>query len=115
MTTIDAAIEKYLVDSPEFEFNEEYYSNVVQYIAYEYLPTNKPFETELGTVTIVGHLSDPNDRDNVHVVVKLDNDNGTTYYRADGYYSSWEGSDWGDAEFYEVKPVEVTNTEYRRV
>lgn len=37
------------------------------------------------------------------------------WLEANGYYSSWEGTDWSDAEFYEVKPVKKTITVYQAV
>lgn len=40
---------------------------------------------------------------------------GDKTYRVDGYYSSWEGTNWDDAEPYEVKPVEVTVIKYKKV
>ena len=37
------------------------------------------------------------------------------YLKADGYYSSWDGTDWSCANLYEVKPVEKTITVYEKV
>ena len=35
------------------------------------------------------------------------------YLAIDAFYSSWDSPDFGNADWYEVKPVEVTSTEYR--
>lgn len=40
---------------------------------------------------------------------------GDELFKVDGYYSSWDGSSWDDAEMYKVEPVEVTVIEYRKV
>lgn len=37
------------------------------------------------------------------------------YIACYGYYSSQDGVDWSDVAYVEVKPVEVTRTEYHRV
>jgi len=37
------------------------------------------------------------------------------YLAYDGYHDSWNGSNWDDAEFYEVKPVEKTYTDWEKV
>ncbi len=37
------------------------------------------------------------------------------YLSFDGYYDSWSGGNWDDAEFYEVKPVERTYTDWEIV
>ncbi len=34
------------------------------------------------------------------------------YLALDGYYDSWSGGNWDDADFYEVKPVEKTYTDW---
>ncbi len=34
------------------------------------------------------------------------------YLARDAFYSSWDSPDFGDNEWYEVRPVEVTSTEY---
>lgn len=38
---------------------------------------------------------------------------GDTIYKVEGYYTSWEGDNWDNAEPYEVEPVEVSVTQYR--
>ena len=37
------------------------------------------------------------------------------YLAFDGYYDSWSGGNWDDANFYEVKPVEKTYTDWEAV
>ncbi len=34
------------------------------------------------------------------------------YLEANGSYSSWDGTDWSDASFYEVRPQQKTVTVY---
>lgn len=40
---------------------------------------------------------------------------GDELFKVVGYYSSWDGSSWDDAEIYKVEPVEVTVIEYQAV
>lgn len=49
--------------------------------------------------------------DKVWVVFSL---NGTQYFRIDGSYTSWDGSDWNYSSLYEVEPHPVTVIQYRR-
>lgn len=39
--------------------------------------------------------------------------NGDTLFRVEGYYSSWEGTNWDSAELVEVVPVQVLVTQYK--
>jgi hypothetical protein len=40
---------------------------------------------------------------------------GEELFKVDGYYSSWDGVSWDNAELYKVAPVEVTVIEYQKV
>lgn len=40
---------------------------------------------------------------------------GDELFKVDGYYASWDGISWDDAEIYKVAPVEVTIIEYQRI
>lgn len=53
------------------------------------------------------------DHDSYDVVYHFKDHN--IWLEANGYYSSWEGTDWSSAELYEVKPVQKTITVYQRV
>jgi hypothetical protein len=55
-------------------------------------------------------LSDREDEDALHII-KI----GDSYFEQRGVYDSWNGTDWDCAEFYQVRPVEVTRTEYQPV
>lgn len=39
---------------------------------------------------------------------------GEQYFRTEGYYDSWNGTSWDDADIWEVVPKEVTVTEYHK-
>lgn len=41
-------------------------------------------------------------------------DGDIQYFEMDGYYNSWDGSDWSEADIVEVTPKLVTVTEYVR-
>lgn len=50
-----------------------------------------------------------------YMVFKLENQNGDVqHFRVDGYYASWDGSNWESAELYEVQKVPVQTFEYTR-
>ena len=70
------------------------------------------FLTTIGDVEFVDDFGGEGMGDHAHVVFKVVSTG--KLYKIDGYYSSWEGTDW-ESEAYEVKPVEVTNIEYQRV
>lgn len=63
------------------------------------------------TATEVDRFGGEGKGDVYYVVFQI----GDKFYRVDGYYSSWEGVNWDSAEPYEVKPVEVTVIEYKKV
>ena len=71
----------------------------------------QPVETPWGPAVSVEDFGGEGQGDHAHVVVKL----GDQYFKIDGYYSSWEGTDWSYDEWYEAKPVEKTVIEYEKV
>lgn len=40
---------------------------------------------------------------------------GEEFFRIDGYFNSWDGTNWEGSELYKVAPVEVTVIEYQKV
>lgn len=40
---------------------------------------------------------------------------GEELFKVDGYYSSWDGINWDEAELYKVVPVEVIVTQYQKI
>lgn len=67
-------------------------------------------DTPLGKVTVVDTSGGQGDGAPIAVVVEVQG----RHFQMDGYYSSWESSEM-DGELYEVKPVQVTRTEYERI
>lgn len=53
------------------------------------------------------------DHDSYDIVYHFKNHN--LYFEANGYYSSWDGTDWSDASLYQVIPKEKTITIYEVV
>jgi len=50
------------------------------------------------------------DGDHMHVVFRI----GDQFFMKEGYHNSWDSNEW-DGDFNEVKPVEVTVTQYRPI
>lgn len=81
-----------------------------------YEEAGEPFETTFGPVTVVEDIGGgEGDGETRFVVFQLDNTDGyTQFFRADGYYASWDGSNWDDSDLYEVVPQPVQKVEYVR-
>lgn len=68
---------------------------------------------DFGTVSVVTQEGGEGQGDQYFVVWKLTDENGDEYYfRADGYYSSYEGVEWDGAELRQVQPRQKTITVY---
>jgi hypothetical protein len=49
----------------------------------------------------------------LYMILRLTTPEGDEqFFRADGYYSSYDGRDWDGAELYAVRPVQKTITVY---
>lgn len=74
--------------------------------------SNEPVQ-DFGTVDVVLQEGGEGQGDQYFIVWKLTDENGDEYYfRADGYYSSYEGVEWDGAELRQVTPREKTITVY---
>lgn len=71
-----------------------------------------------GTLTLAETLGAQdaydNDEGTVSLVFEYTVDDETSYFRIDGYYSSWDGVDWNSASLYEVDKVPVEMFTYPR-
>ena len=68
----------------------------------------------LGKVEVVVGFGGEGQGDLRYVVLKVTfTDETVKYYRQEGYYSSYDGTDW-DGDFTEVTPKEVLRTEWVR-
>jgi len=68
---------------------------------------------DFGTVSAVVQDGGEGQGDRYFIVWKLTDENGDEYYfRADGYYSSYEGVEWDGAELRQVTPREKTIVVY---
>jgi hypothetical protein len=82
-----------------------------------------PIELEgVGKVESVTVEGGEGQGDSLHMVLKLTHPDyhdlglpAPRYFRADGYYSSYDGRDWDGAELYEVEPREKTITVYEAI
>lgn len=112
---IKAIIESKLFEDndngPNMYFNDEIYdsTNIVQYKGsdLEFVEKIK----ELGPVKNVGSYGGEGRGDEYWEVYHFINHD--VYIKFDGFYQSYEGSEY--EEMFEVKPVEVTKTEYQCV
>jgi hypothetical protein len=55
---------------------------------------------------------DPENPSNFLSVFSVTTADGTQYFEASAYYSSWDGVDWNDSELREVQRVEKTVIRY---
>lgn len=67
-------------------------------------------DTPLGKVVVEEVSGGQGDGAPIEVVIKV----GDRYFEINGEYSSWDSSSF-DGYLYEVKPVQVTRTEYGRI
>jgi len=66
----------------------------------------------LGAVEVIDNVGGEGQGDHVHLVFKVTSPKGgVRHFKIDGYYSSYEGTDW-DGVLYEVEPREKTVTVY---
>ncbi len=73
------------------------------------------FEYEGVKVTLVDSYGGEGDGDTYYRVYKLINEEDskdTIFVKFDGYYSSYNGTDWDNEECFKVEPEEVTVIEY---
>lgn len=90
----------------------EDYDELAAFLFYE--GTYEPSPTELGVVTVVDEAGGEGEGDSCHVVAKLSPSDGSPdqYFRYDGWYASYDGFYWDEAEGYEVHPTPVMKIEY---
>jgi hypothetical protein len=59
------------------------------------------------------HESEVDDRDDFHIVFSVTNSAGNKkFYKLSGFYSSWDGISWEEAELSRVYPEVITVTKY---
>lgn len=74
-----------------------------------------PLESPIGVFEGVEDFGGEGLGETRYFVVSLtDPDGEVQYFRADGYYASWDGDNWDGAKLYEVEAVPVQKIEYRR-
>lgn len=71
----------------------------------------------LGTVHVVENFGGEGQGDSMYLVFRIhrltEDEEWLRYFRLDGYYSSYGGSDW-DGDLYEVSPVQRMVTFYEK-
>ena len=68
---------------------------------------------DFGIVTVVEDFGGEGQGDQRYIVFRLTDENGDEYFfKADGYYASYDGSSWDGTELYQVTPREKTITVY---
>jgi hypothetical protein len=68
---------------------------------------------DIGTFRVIENVGGEGQGDHAHLVFQIDDPEGNLlgYYRTDGYYSSFDGTEW-DGTLYEVNKVERLVTFY---
>lgn len=90
-------------DPEDLEDDDFYWETMEEF--YGWYPAG---DKELPGVGVASHVDSSRVNDDITLVIKIDN----KFYRIVGYYSSYEGSNWDDSEWHEVKPQQKTITEY---
>lgn len=68
---------------------------------------------DFGHIEVVETTGGEGQGDHAHIVFKLtDVDGNESFYKVDGYYSSYDGVDWDGSDLYSVTPREKTITVY---
>ena len=75
----------------------------------EALATALPYKVEVEATVGGGEGSG----EEMYLVLKTTDGESVQYFRKDGYYASFDGSNW-DGAFYEVTPTQKTITVYPR-
>jgi hypothetical protein len=65
---------------------------------------------DVGTATLISEEGGEGQGDSYVVIFNISGE----FYSFIGYYSSYDGTDWGDASVVKVKPVEKTVIVYER-
>lgn len=76
-----------------------------------FVSNDKSFDIPSGTVTLVAQEGGDDQGEYYDVTFKV----GEKYFECNGFYSSWDGVSWEGTEAIEVRPVQVTVTEYHTV
>lgn len=81
---------------------------------FDYIEDFNPIPTKYGIARQVDKYGGEGMGEQYYIVWEISDGSNVRFFRADGYYASWDGHNWDDAELYEVKPKQVTKTEYVR-
>lgn len=78
---------------------------------WSYGDTKKEAELPSGTATEFKKFGGEGKGEEYWAIIQV----GDELFEVSGYYSSWDGVSWDDAEICKVEPVEVTVIEYQKV
>lgn len=71
----------------------------------------------IGHVKVIDNVGGEGEGDHRHLVFQLtptDGNEEVQYFKLDGYYSSYAGTEWDDSDLYEVRPKQKTITVYEQ-
>lgn len=117
-TAQEADIAKWGTDSELSELDLEYPDwRVVENLfednyMIDYRP---PFIVNGLTFTLEDQHGGQGQGDEYWFVLKVESASGTQYFKLDGWYSSYEGSNFEDSVPVEVKPIEVVKREWENL
>lgn len=90
-------------DSPDIDQDEMFWG---------YFDRPKPTELDIGVITSVRSWGGEGQGDSIGAVIKFESGDILQYFEMEGYYNSWEGSDFSYSVILEVVPREVVVTKY---
>lgn len=100
------------------ELQDYRYSTSIGSYIDDHLWGNKVLYSPVGELTLETRVGGEDQGSQYYIVVKLtDHYSNVTYYKVEGYYSSWDGIDWGmyGDGLVQVEPAQVYVTDWREV
>lgn len=110
MSAIIEKIKQEIAESTYWEDDAGDWDNIVGE-----LECSDPFDLKDGSkVTTEDSWGGEGEGDSIGYVLKIERPGGEVQHlRVVGYYASWDGADWGDADIALVEPYEKVITDYR--
>jgi hypothetical protein len=100
-----ASHERYVRDYPQYE--DRGYEDIEDP---DWGEIGSSLDTSVGEVKLIEDVGGEGQGDHAHVVIQTVATG--QFFRINGYYSSYDGTDWYDSELHEVQPVTKTVVVY---
>lgn len=92
----------------EATVDTKYGDNGLELWTDEYFSDHRSYDQSIGVVTVVdSQTGGEGSAEYIYIVFKVELDGSTRFFKKEGYYASYDGSNW-DGDFKEVTPIERT-------